>query len=363
VNCEDSVSSRTDNVELEKGESDSVVVESHSHGKGLLQSEVSTPTTSESHVLHVTMDISTFKSRCLSASEESKGVVTCDSHGQFTPMQCILQSEPSIPPTCFCVNEAGMERNLTFPQGTTTCPKVSIEKVEISLNFPVWDDISSVQLGVEMQDFLRSMDAHLEEEKVEVEILPGSTNLRFVLLGENKVDVSYFFEQMVKRNVIGVEDQGKIYPADSSTSKFHYIASSEPQVIEDKVLSEVDLNDIPVDDQWRKEGETDETNEVSDAVSAESLALDQEYNIVAVLLTLVAAISAGLVVVGLFLAMQKKKSTGSYPKKPFESLAFSSQVYELEKKVPKHLPNFKVTPFVNKYKSTDTETSDSQSKA
>jgi len=293
--------------------------------------------------------------KCLSMSNQ--GVpISCDTLGQFSPLQCI-PSEGLVTRTCFCVDEAGNQPDGSepFSEGSKSCQKVTIEKVEVTLSFPVsmsgWDD-KGVQLGTEVQDLLRSFNSRLEEGKVESGVVPGSTIVRFTLIGDNKVDIAYFLETMVKASAIGVEDQGRVIAADYSTSRFTYVMgtttpSDSSQIELDETTPSVEMNEVSVDEEKTKDDDDD------DAVSAESLAVEDDQSTLAVLLTLVAAISAGLVVFGMFLAFQKKKSTGCYPKKPFETLAFNSQLYEFEKKVPKGSPTFTATPYVNQYKVTE----------
>jgi hypothetical protein len=310
-------------------------------------------------VLRVHADIShtRISSKCLSMSNQ--GVpVTCDALGRFNPLQCIPSIGIDGARTCYCVDEGGnqLDGNVPFPEGSNSCQKVGIKKVEVTLSFPVtlsgWDD-KGVQLGTEVQDLLRSLNAQLEEGKVESGVLPGSTIVRFTLIGDNKVDIAYFLETMIKSSAIGVEDQGRVIAADYSTSKFNHVVSSSsvsstPIDLQDETIEttpSVEDNEVAVDGRKMKEGSEDS----DDAVSAESLAVEDDQSTLAILLTLVAAVSAGLVVFGMFLAFQKKKSTGCYPKKPFETLAFSSQLYEFEKKAPKGSPTFTATPYVNEY--------------
>lgn len=303
--------------------------------------------------LQVLMDISSLKSKCVEMAAASR--VKCDPNGHFMPVQC-----PFTNAKCHCVDEAGnhLENSPIFALGTQSCEHVPVKQIDIILNFPTpfeTEEPSSVKIGVEAQDLLRKMEAHLMEDKVEVEILPESTNLRFTLIGNNKVDISHNLEEMVRTNMIGLREHGQFIPADLSLSRFSHMVDISPDA-GPKPVGEEEVPTTTTTEAPRQvhksnpfEEEVDSSeNEIDDAsVSAESLAVDAEYNIVAVLLTVVVAISVLLAGFGMFLALQKKKHTGSYPKKPFDSLAFTSQIYDFEsttKKVPLDLPTFKATP-------------------
>ncbi|ODM92548.1 BPTI/Kunitz domain-containing protein [Orchesella cincta] len=294
----------------------------------------------KSQVLQVLADVSAMRSKCTAVAEVSR--VKCDEQGQFTPVQC-----PYTNAKCHCVDEAGyqVENSPIFSLGSQTCEKVSVNKIQVLLNFPTSDEMNSLEVGVEMQDLLRKLDAKLNEDEVEVEVLPASTNLRFALVGDNKVDVSYNLEEMVKKNTIGVMEQGQFIPADSSLSRFTPIAAATKPPVILKIDTFRPLNTNELDD-----------DSENDSVSAESLAVDSEYNVVAIMLTIVVAMSVLLACFGMFLALQKKKHTGSYPKKPFDSLAFSSHIYDFEKKVPLDLPTFKATPPNEKNEKNDSAT-------
>lgn len=307
-----------------------------------------------SQSLEALMDVSSMKSKCLQMAESSR--VKCDPHGHFVPVQCPFSNS-----RCHCVDEAGnhLENSPIFPLGSQSCEHVPVSQVDVILNFPTpseSEEPSSVKIGVEAQDLLRKMQAQLMDDKVEVEILPESTNLRFTLVGHNKVDISFNLEEMVRQNQIGLREQGSFYPADSSLSRFQNVVDISPDAGPKPVaIDDEDISQKSSTEQSRLAPKTSTVpnvdpseNEIDDvSVSAESLSVDAEYNLVAVLLTIVVAMSILLAGFGMFLSLQKKKHTGSYPKKPFDSLAFTSQIYDFEsatKKVPLDLPTFKATP-------------------
>lgn len=317
--------------------------------------------------LKVLMNLSALKSKCLQMAEVSR--VKCNPEGHFMPVQC-----PFTNAKCHCVDEAGnhLENSPVFTLGSQSCERVPVRQVDIILSLPTPFDTQEsmlVKVGVEAQNLLRKMEAHLMEDKVEVEILPSSTNLRFTLVGPNKVDVSHNLEEMVRKNMIGLQEHGEFIPADASLSRFSHVvdipADAGPKPVPVDLEKSSSENIRPT---LRTTGyeELDESeNEIDDdaSVSAESLAVDAEYNIIAVLLTVVVAMSVLLAGFGMFLTLQKKKHTGSYPKKPFDSLAFTSQIYDFEtttKKVPLDLPTFKATPPPSSmpYSSTNEKSND-----
>lgn len=304
-------------------------------------------------ILQVYMDMSSFTPKCVAMSQVSR--VQCDPHGQFMPVQC-----PTSNARCHCVDEAGNpnEDSPIFPLGSRSCDPVHVKKIDVQLNFPVSPDSepSSVRIGVEAQDLLRKLNAELLEDKVEVELLPSSTVLRFTLVGSAKVDVSHNLEEIVNKNAIGIMDHGRFIPVSSAKSSFTQevekpAPSSSPEVDDDAPsipdVPEKSGNIRPVFNTNALDEDIEADDEFGDvSISAESLAVDSEYNVVAVLLTVVVVMSIFLAGFGMCLALQKKKHTGSYPKKPFDSLAFTSQIYDFEtkKKVPLDLPTFKVSP-------------------
>jgi len=315
--------------------------------------------------------------RCQSMSAQPHDIkVTCDESGGFSPMQCSIHSQ-IYGVSCVCVDEAGNQiehiKPFTPNEENSVCEKVPLKEIDVSLAIPVSIDATgSSRLGIEMQDLLRTMRATLKEDKVDIELFPEETRVHFILQGDNKVDIAYVLETLVKENELGIESNaGEFAAVDFGNSRFHHVSLTREQMEglwpnnkfgfdssqttmgpELNAPTFLDDNELGDGQRLRAEGEI-EGNEQEDFVSAQSLGVNENYNMVVVLLTIVAVITAFLAVVGIFLAMQKKKTTGTYPKKPFDSLAFDSQLYEIEKKMPKDFPTFKATPYVIDYKEEE----------
>jgi len=271
------------------------------------------------------------KSRCFSMRE--KYFSKCDDHGNFVPTQCNMDEQP----VCWCVNSIGnqLEGTGTFLAGSTACPSVAIEKVNVRLSFPASsaEDVSSSQLGIEVQDLLRSLDAELEENKVSVENIDGFTNIEFVLEGESSGQISHMLEEGLRRNLLGISVQDQFTLADLSTSRFHYIV---PEI--SVTGGKGDVTTLPSEEAEVTTVDEAKVNENyvlgwdDGSVTAKEVnRTDEELNVVAIVLTVIAAITSVLIIIGLFLGLKNKKTVPNHPKNKFSSLPFSSP-FILEKK-------------------------------
>lgn len=319
------------------------------------------------------------QSRCQLMRIQGGSDLDCDEvSGKFVPRQCRHSGDGEE--ACFCVDDAGRRviegEDAIGP--VLSCEATPISSVLVSLSLPGGEDVSSVQLGVEMQQMLHLLGAELQGDRVQVEILPGATQLSFTLTGDHNVDVSYWLESLLIASAIGVEDpKGVFHPASFATSSFTHVRASPVHTEVEDVTSTVQsstssweedpaVNEVPVDE------------DIVQKIAAQRHLLDSGGDpTVGILLTLVAAISAVLLVLALFLAGQKKKAFlaegGAGYKKPFGGLgAFSSGLYEVAEKKSKKkgkklawreavtIPTFRISPFVVGPPSSEDQETDSK---
>lgn len=253
-------------------------------------------------LLQVKPELWDIPTRCLSMKE--KYMTKCYENGDFVPTQCSLDE-----PVCWCVDSIGnqVEGTTTFRAGSKTCPIVSIQTVDVRISFPISsrDDVSSSQLGTEIQDLLRSLNAELTESKVSIDQSSDSIiRVEFILEGPSAGHISHILEEGLRRNLLGISLKNEFIPADSSTTRFHYVVPDIPA----GNLYEFNTSFEDESDPTTEEVELrPDSVKSDDSVTAEILAVDGDLNIVAIVLTVIAAITAVLIIIGLVLGLQNKK--------------------------------------------------------
>ncbi|PSN48928.1 hypothetical protein C0J52_03479 [Blattella germanica] len=167
------------------------------------------------------------KTRC-QALQERMYAVNCDSDGKFLPTQCY----PRKFPECWCVDEAGNQ----LPN-TTTFKRVPtpIEAVEVRLGFlGQHKETTNDKLIGEVRKILERLGAKLRNNLMEAETHPEATYVMFEVIGNNKVDVAFHLEEMVRSHKLNVGVDGLM--ADITSSRFSHRLS-------DDTINEVDMSD------------------------------------------------------------------------------------------------------------------------
>ncbi|KAK4325646.1 hypothetical protein Pmani_003739 [Petrolisthes manimaculis] len=236
----------------------------------------------------------------------------CDEMGKFIPTQCYTPDpdQPEDQPKCWCVDETGHKTQPTvyFNRGERECDEVAVESVVVTLGFR-GREAGVKQLGKakgkEIRDqvnkLLKQMTAETLENEVGVIDLPDLTQVKFTLLGKNKIDVAYQLEEKVKRGELALEVNEELVPADLRASWFHHQVSEPRWETPPEALGS-----------GRRE------------VVSPALAFEPPFLAATVIITVVAAmLVCGLVVAGV---LYRRHKTGQYPKGPrgsMQSLAFS----------------------------------------
>lgn len=161
-------------------------------------------------------------------------VPQCDERGEFYPVQCT--QEKGSKAHCWCVDEAGMQlpSSSTFPKGTKTCKLIKVQKVEVTLAFKHKDAsysetmVSAIKRLIEQ--FLKDMKA--EYDKLSIIVRPDATHVMFTLLSDNKVQIAFQLEEMVRMQGIFIILPEAEMPVDYRASHFYHILDSKAEVEE-----------------------------------------------------------------------------------------------------------------------------------
>ncbi|XP_042879578.1 uncharacterized protein LOC122258000 [Penaeus japonicus] len=262
--------------------------------------------------------------RHLQESNSQKYVAQCDGDGRFIPTQCYSSSrrrrqeelenleqeiEQEDTPKCWCVDETGRKTQPTvyFTKGERECDLVAVESVVVTLGFRGREagmkhlgKAKGPQIREQVNHLLKAMTAETLENEVGVVDLPDLTQVKFTLLGENKIDVAYQLEERVKNGDLALQLDEKRLPADLRASWFHHQVSEH-----------------------RWEAPLEVRSGAREVVS-EAMALEPPYLAATVIFTVISAmLVCGLVVA---VVLYRRHKTGQYPKGPrgsMQSLAFS----------------------------------------
>ncbi|KAK8392409.1 hypothetical protein O3P69_014644 [Scylla paramamosain] len=249
----------------------------------------------------------------LQESNSLKYVAQCDEEGRFIPTQCytpgVTMDGLLEEPKCWCVDETGHKTQPTayFTRGERQCDPVAVESVVVTLGFRGRDagmkhlgKVKGKEIKDQVNTLLKQMTAETLENDVGVVDLPDLTQVKFTLLGKNKIDVAYQLEEKVKKGELALELNEERLPADLRSSWFHHQVS-EPR--------------------WRFAPSMQ--GRAGEVVSA-AVTLEPPYLAATVVLTVVSAmLMCGLVVAAV---LYHRHKTGHYPKDPrgsMQSLAFS----------------------------------------
>ncbi|KAG0715605.1 hypothetical protein GWK47_011538 [Chionoecetes opilio] len=160
--------------------------------------------------------------------------------------------------------------------------------------------VKGKEIKEQVNTLLKQMTAETLENDVGVVDLPDLTQVKFTLLGKNKIDVAYQLEERVKKGELTLELNEERLPADLRSSWFHHQVSEPRWTFSSSAL-----------------GGTGE-------VVSEAVTLEPPFLAATVVLTVVSAmLMCGLVVAGV---LYRRHKTGHYPKDPrgsMQSLAFS----------------------------------------
>ncbi|KAK7082228.1 hypothetical protein SK128_021740, partial [Halocaridina rubra] len=251
--------------------------------------------------------------RHLQENNSLKYIAQCDAEGKFVPTQCYSAVETEDgkveEPKCWCVDETGRKTQPTvyFSRGERECDLVAVESVVVTLGFRGREagikhlaKAKGPEIKNQVKGLLKQMTAQTLENEVGVVDLPDLTQVKFTLLGENKIDVAYELEEKVKNGDLALELDDERLPADLRASWFHHQVS-EPR--------------------WERPLEV--RSGMREVVS-EAVALEHPYLAATVIFTVISAmLLCGLVVA---IVLYQRHKTGQYPKGPrgsMQSLAFS----------------------------------------
>ncbi|XP_066984826.1 uncharacterized protein [Macrobrachium rosenbergii] len=251
--------------------------------------------------------------RHLQENNSLKYIAQCDEEGKFIPTQCYTATEGEDgqleEPKCWCVDETGRKTQPTvyFRRGERECDLVAVESVVVTLGFRGREagikhlaKSKGPQIKDQVKGLLKQMTAETLENEVGVVDLPDLTQVKFTLLGNNKIDVAYQLEEKVKNGQLALELDDARLPADLRASWFHHQVS-EPRW------------ETPL-----------EVRSGTREVVSEAVALEPPYLAATVIFTVISAmLVCGLVVA---VVLYQRHKTGQYPKGPrgsMQSLAFS----------------------------------------
>lgn len=150
-------------------------------------------------------------------------VVECDSDGRFSSLQCYSRISDKFP-ECWCVDEAGnqLPNTTTFRRGEKICLPTPIRDINVTLGFYGHYDASSKdQMENELRFILGKLGAKLRNDEVSVLNSPEQMMMFFKIIGNNKVDVAYHLEEMVKSKRLKLDiGDGILATADITISRF-----------------------------------------------------------------------------------------------------------------------------------------------
>nr|XP_053652019.1 LOW QUALITY PROTEIN: uncharacterized protein LOC128702033 [Cherax quadricarinatus] len=251
--------------------------------------------------------------RHLQENNSMKYVAQCDEEGRFTPHTFYTPSSDeqgfTDDPKCWCVDEQGTRLNLLsiLTRGERDCDPVAVESVVVTLGFRGREagvkhlgKAKGKEIRDQVNTLLKQMTAETLENEVGVVDLPDLTQVKFTLLGNNKIDVAYQLEEKVKKGELALQVDEERLPADLRASWFHHQVS-EPRW------------ETPL-----------EVRSGAREVVSEAVALEPPYLAATVIFTVISAmLVCGLVVA---VVLYRRHKTGQYPKGPrgsMQSLAFS----------------------------------------
>ncbi|KAB7506063.1 Kunitz-type serine protease inhibitor bitisilin-3, partial [Armadillidium nasatum] len=183
--------------------------------------------------------------RHLRQTNSRRYIAQCDDVGRFIPTQCYSpqfvesflsddRNEVDIrnveAPNCWCVDEIGRKTQPTvyFRKGERSC-------VVVTLGFRKGNELSNKlekgneqEIKKQVKMLLKHLSAETLEDDISIINLPEITQVKFTLLGSNKVDVAYQLEDQVRRGGLALRLKNEVIPADLRASWFHHQVS-EPR--------------------------------------------------------------------------------------------------------------------------------------
>jgi hypothetical protein len=160
--------------------------------------------------------------RCNALKLSAPFSVGCDSNGSFLPTQCNENM-------CWCVDAAGnqLSASTTFEKGSRACQHTPVEAVEIEMllqnpNKHSLDHLYDV-LHRELAELLgRSPDNFRVHENYD-----GNAVLKFDLIDDNKIDIAFTIEEMIRQNSL-VFYNGFLQPDITRSGFMHRINTTLP---------------------------------------------------------------------------------------------------------------------------------------
>uniref|UniRef100_T1JEZ8 Uncharacterized protein n=1 Tax=Strigamia maritima TaxID=126957 RepID=T1JEZ8_STRMM len=153
----------------------------------------------------------------------SQRVPSCDNEGGFVPTQCDDR-------VCWCVDQAGIKVPdfENFVEGSEICQMRKIEFVRVKLVFRLKSrtDLENRLIKQAMTDILEQIEAMTSDE-IEIGMHNDAVTIKFVLVGDNNVDVAYALEEMVRhgfmRLLIG---QHTLHALPNDSTFYHEVSYS-----------------------------------------------------------------------------------------------------------------------------------------
>ncbi|RXG71031.1 Kunitz-type serine protease inhibitor bitisilin-3 [Armadillidium vulgare] len=271
--------------------------------------------------------------RHLRQTNSRRYIAQCDDVGRFIPTQCYSpqfvesflsddRNEVDIrnveAPNCWCVDEIGRKTQPTvyFRKGERSCDVVSVESVVVTLGFRKGNELSNKlekgneqEIKKQMKMLLKHLSAETLEDDISIINLPEITQVKFTLLGSNKVDVAYQLEDQVRRGGLALRLKNEVIPADLRASWFHHQVSEPRWSSPHQMQSAIRLDD---------------SKPAPREVVSEAIVLAPPYLAVTVVFTVISAILVCALVISVVL--YRRHATGQYPKNhrgSLQSLAFS----------------------------------------
>ncbi|XP_023226834.1 uncharacterized protein LOC111627489 [Centruroides sculpturatus] len=176
----------------------------------------------------------TKETRCQNArrkhlSEASPYVAQCDKDGNFKPKQCSSNLQGLA--KCWCVDEFGRPvQDSSTLRSDGSCEFVKVDHVDVELSFKhnstSYAENKKVFIKNAVENFLHNISADTGE--VALKILPNNTVIVFTLKGDNKEQIAYQLEKMVKNGNMALHSKSDVLPVDVSASHFHHVSESAP---------------------------------------------------------------------------------------------------------------------------------------
>ncbi|XP_018322456.1 balbiani ring protein 3 isoform X2 [Agrilus planipennis] len=152
----------------------------------------------------------------------------CDEDGKFLPTQC----EKGV---CWCVDEAGrqLQGSGVFYKDERNCKFTPVEEVEVILGLRGnHDEVSAIPIVNRIQKIVVSLNGTIKGEDVRADPDSDVLYIKFSLIGNNKVDVAYKLEELVRQKKLSE------LTADFTLSSFiNQLGYAPAPIVEERIVA------------------------------------------------------------------------------------------------------------------------------